>query len=332
MIASRIRRTLSTLSVALLALTVLGVSPVTAATPSWAIDIVPLPATVKAGNDAGFWVTISNNGPSQINALSAVVTTDPETPWVYYSGLTFTPTGSGSCSGSPTLECSLGTLNAGASVSFVIAYTVPEDARGTFDLNVAIRAGTGDTGSDSKGKSRGDKYDVTAKTSLSTSANFDGGFVIGQDYFETNPSLTNRNIQSTRLDRAAQYVGVFVEDGITTGITCNETVDPGCTDELSGLFAEWSRIHVGLGATFAQPFKVTLVIRGASVPGGVTESNFEVVHVLDDGSVDVIDLACTYAGTDPVPTNAECRTVTKAGSNWIVEVWLFQNGSLRGGW
>lgn len=330
MIRQRFGRFLTVSTSAVLALMLLGVGSVTAATPDWYITIVPSPGEVGAGHDAGFVVTVGNDGPSQINALS-VTTEALDTPGVaptYISALAFNTGGSVSCAIAVPQKCQIGTLVDDQSVTFTVAYAVPATATGGFELNVAIRAGTGDTTSDGpKTSSRGDSFDVTEAATIA-GGNFDGGFKVGGDTYQTNPSLGTRNIQSTSLSGAPEFVAVTIEDGPSIQATCDWTGDPG-DDPCAGLFAEWSQLNVNYGndgASFGTPFKVTLKVRGG--PGG--NADVQVVHVLDDGSVDVIDETCTF-GTGPTPTNAECLVAEKNGSVWTIDVWLFQNGFIRGG-
>jgi hypothetical protein len=338
-IRKRLGRFLTVSTSAVLALMLLGVGSVSAALPDWDIIIVPTPDKVGPGHDAGFVVTVLNEGPSQINALS-VTTKALDTPNAaptYLSTLVYSdPGGSTACSIAVPQTCQIGTLVAGQSVTFTVAYAVPLNATGNFELNVAIKAGTGDTDSDGpKKSSRGDAYDETESATIG-GGNFDGGFVVGADVYLTNPSIGNRNIQSTQLESAPQNVPVTIEDGPAIAVVCDVTQDPEVVDPCDGLFAEWSDLNVNNGnggAPFGTAFKVTLVIRGSAVPGGTSEEDVQVVHVLDNGSVVVIgdeeDETCTPStGT---PTNPECLTVTKVGSNWKIEVWLFQNGFVRGG-
>jgi hypothetical protein len=318
----------------------LGVGPVSAQNPSWFININPTPATVGAGHDAGFIVTVGNNGPSNINDLRVIVTPtdlvpldsaadDPtyrSTPLAY--AINGTPVdGPQNCIGTRPLTCLLGTLVAGESVTFTVAYAVPSDLRGNFDINVAIRAGTGDPGG--KNNSRGDAFDKSDFATIA-SGDSDAGFVVGADVYQTNPTLGTKNLQSTKLEGTPELIPVTIEDGIQSLAACDSiSDDPDCT----GLFGEWSRLNVNNGnggVNFATPFKVTLVIRGSAVPGGVQAGDIHVVHVLDNGSINVLTQNCVSDGTPPDP-NAECIVVTKVGSNWKIEVWLLQNGSARGG-
>lgn len=336
MIHHRRRRFMTVLLGATLAAALAGPALVVAKNPTWDITFVQIPHTVAPGNDAGWEVTIWNNGTSTINDLTATFTAldTPTALPTYSSDLQYSSGGPGSCdTASGLFVCSIGTLVAGAYVSIVVAYAVPADQTGTFDLNVAIAAGTGNTGSDGPGKSRGDAFDKTSSTAVSHDPNFDGGFVPeGGDTYQTNPDITNRNIQSTALSGSAELIGVTIEDGITRDPDCNSTTpDPACAN----LFGEWSAVHVGDGSPYATAFKVTLVVRGSAVPGGLSPEDIVVVHVLDDGSVDVIgddsSERCLSATTAPAAP-PDCIYVEKVGSNWQIVVWMFQNGTLRGGW
>lgn len=328
-------RLIGATSAALLVLGGLGVGTVGAANPKWDITITPTPDKVGAGDnqDAGFIVTVVNNGPSQINALS-VTTTATDTPNAsptYISPLVLAEDGipNGNvlnCAIAFPQTCQLGTFEDDISATFTVAYRVPAGETGTFDLKVSIRAGTGDTGSDG-GSSRGDAFEKTGKATIG-SGDFDGGFVVDADVYQTNPSLGNRNIQSTRLESTPTLVPVTIEDGIPSLTACDSVVDdPDCT----GLFGEWSTLHVNNGnggVPFGSAFKVTLVVRGG--PGGGAAGDIQIVHVLDNGTIEVIDQTCIF-GTNGAPTNPECLFATKSGNIWTIEVWLKKNGSIRGG-
>ena len=338
MTRKRLGRFATLLTAAMTASMLIGAGTASAANPTWDITITPTPTKVGVNHDAGYIVTVVNNGPSQINALSVTLTAleDPTALPTYLSGLDYNVGTDRTCEKAVPQTCALGTFDAGVSVTFTIAYAVlpgksamcrseANQNVACFRLEVSIRAGTGDTGSDGKGKSRGDAYKETGFAEIG-SGDFDGGFVVDADVYQTNPSLGTRNIQATRLERAAELVPVTIEDGIPTLASCDSTADhSACT----GLFGEWSRLNVNNGASFGTPFKVTLTIRGG--PGGGSADDIAIVHVLDDGTIEVISQACTFSGTDPVPTNPECLVATKSGNVWIIEVWLKKNGSIRGG-
>jgi Domain of unknown function DUF11 len=311
----------------------------TAANPSWSIKIVKLPPSVVSGQDAGYRVTVANAGPSNINGLS--LSTNIAAPVTYFSGLSQPPfaTGPASCAYvNVPFTCNLGTMNAGQSTTFTIAYKT--SGSGTFDMTVSLRSSSGDTGSDGKGQSRGDALSVTAKTGLD-SGNFAGGYFQANTTLQTNPNLGRNNKQSTSLvgfaASASNPYDVMIRDGST--ILPTDATDPNfglvCDNPVcSSLTSEWSLINLQEGQTQGTAFHVTLVVDGSLIPGGTAESDIVLVHVwldaLGASHTEVIGASgvrCTPStGT---PTNPECITVTKVGPNWKVDAWLFHNGGMK---
>ena len=323
MIRKRLGRLMTVLTTGLMAVALLGVGGAAAKTPNWTIDIVRLPTAVAGGNDAGYFATVANNGPSNINALTLTVTpaSTPNATPSYFSGLTWNIGGPGSCTGTGKLVCTLGTVPAGTSISFTVAYGVPDAQTGTFDVEFSLRASTGDTGTDG-GNSRGDSFAKTAKTGVNSNQNFDGGFVVGDTAYADNQSVGRNNKQATSLTSPEALIPVTIEDGITTGVNCTGAA-------CAGVFGEWSKMSVANGKPYGAPFKVTLLIWGGAVPGGTSASDIQFVHVLDDGTTEVISQTCD--STTGTPTNAECLIATKVGNNYKIVVWLFKNGFGRGG-
>lgn len=328
MIRKRLGRLATVLSTALLATMLLGVGSVTAANPSWNVSFDRLPNVVSPGSDAGWFVTVTNNGPSNINDLNISITSE-ETGALptYRSDLVLSSGGTESCStATGALVCNVGTLVDDGTVEFTVAFAVPSTDTGTFDLNIGLVAGTGNTDSDGPGRSRGDKRTFTDSTPISQSTNFDGGFTVDDFTYQTNQDVGRRNLQATTIENVGGFIGVTIEDGITTGVDCQVAAAATC-------FGEWSALNVADGASFsASPFKVTLLISGSAVPGGTSTEDVVLVHELDNGTVEVIgdsaDERCASAGDS---ASAECIFVTKVGNNYRIVAWLFQNGNLRGG-
>jgi hypothetical protein len=314
------RFTTATTAAVLLVAMAFAAGPAAGATPSWSITADRLPTAVAAGKDAGYFVTIKNNGPSQINALSVLATpaSTPDATPSYFSGLDWNQGGPGTCSSTGQLSCDLGTLTAGTTITFTVAYAVPSSQNGTFNVAFAIRAGTGDTGSDGKGKSRGDKLEIVAKTGIGSSQNFDAGFVVGSGTFETTGNLGQNNKQTTKLETADSLIPVTITDGISSYP---------CTD-CTNLIGEWSVLNVNDGVNDA-PIKVTLFVWGRTVPGGVQADDIYLLHADGDGGSTAITAACDASP----PTNADCiESVTKVGPNYRIVAWLEHNGAIRGGW
>lgn len=327
MIRKRLGRFATVLTAASLALMLLGVGAVSAQNPSWAISITKLPPTVGAGHEAGYKVIVSNSGPSNINTLSMKVTTPstPDAAPTYFSGLTWNFGPHGTCAGtgpggSGPLTCDLGTLSATQTATFTVAYHVPTGATGSFDITVAIQSGSGNTGSD-PGNSRGDAFSKTASTGIGNSQNFDGGFSISGDTYQTTGGLGRNNKQSTRLETTDSIIPVTVTDGITS-FPCSSG-DPQC----SRLIGEWSVLNVNDGVS-QFPIKVTLLIWGGAVPGGVSTSDIFLIHADGTGAETPVKTACD--GSIP-PGNPDCLvSVTKIGNNYQIVAWLKHNGGARG--
>jgi hypothetical protein len=309
----------------------------TAATPSWSINIVKLPPTVVAGQDAGYRVTVANAGPSNINGLS--LSTNITVPVTYFSQLSAFTTGPATCAYiNVPFTCNLGTMNAGQSTTFTIAYQT--SGTGTFDMTVSLRSSSGDTGSDGKGKSRGDALSVTAKTGLD-SGNFAGGYFQGDTLIQTNPTVGKNNKQSTSLVGFAASTSnpydVMIRDGSTSLPT--DPADPNfglvCEDPVcAGRTSEWSLINLKEGQAQTAAFHVTLVVAASLVPAVTMESDVVLVHVWFDAfgvqHTDVIGASgARCSPSTGYPTNPECITVSKVGPNWKVDAWVFHNGGMK---
>jgi hypothetical protein len=325
---SRIRRLLSLTAAATLTLAALGVGPASAKTPDWSITYTRLPQTVKAGNSAGYEVVVSNAGTSTINAAKLTVTpaSTPNATPAYFSGLSWTTGGPETgCTSTGKLICQIGTMSAGNSFTFRVAYAVPSSQGGSFDVSFFLEAGTGNVSG--KNNSRGDKLEVVAKTGINNNQNFDGGFVSpgGDQSYATGGSLGRNNKQTSQADVSDVLVTVNVEDGITESL-CTTALDPKCANQIG----EWTRLNVPGSEGY---IKLTLNIWGGSVPGGTQAGDIFLIHVLDDGSVEIVgDSAseiCADAST--APSSGECIKVTKVGNNYRIVAWLLKNGSLRGG-
>jgi hypothetical protein len=316
LIRLRAGRVATLLTAALTASMLIGVGAASAAPPRWAMTVATLPATVSPGADAGYRVTITNSGPSNIASLFLV--SDQSVAPSYVSAPS-----QGTCNSTGLLSCAFGALGAGQSVVVTVAYKTPGSGNAfgvTFQANT-----TGATFSDTKGRSHGDTLFADPKvtsTTLSTSPDFAGGFAVGATSYANVQEVERRNPQATSITAFQSLIPVTIQDGITSGVPCTVAA-------CSGAFGQWSNLSVAEGAAFSTPFKVTLLVWGGAVPGGTSANEIFVLHTTDAGATSVIDQPCSPAtGT---PANAECLTATKVGSNYRIEVWLFQNGSIRGG-
>jgi len=327
---SRIRRLVSLAGVMALALASIGVGPAAAKTPSgWDISAVRLPVTVHAGNDAGYDVTITNIGPSNINVAKAsiVPTLTPNATPSYFGLLTRNQGDPVSCTTEGQLVCTLGTLTPGTVITFRVAYLVPADTTGGFEVALRLRAGTGDV--EGTNQSRGDAFERKVTTGINNNQNFDGGFYRpnagGESTYATTGALGRTNRQTSEVVVSETGVTVNVADGSlvdTNLIQCDTAVIPDC-----GHGTEWTALSVPGHDGY---IKVTLNVYGGSVDGGVSESELYVLHDPDSGPTYAITTRCDPPNAQPA--SGECLTATKVGSNWRIVVWLFNNGALRGTW
>jgi hypothetical protein len=317
----RIRRLATIASAATLALMLIGPGFASANPPKWVLTVTPLPPTVKAGASAGFFVTIKNNGPSNIATLFLVSdqAADPT-----YVG---TPT-QGSCTSTAPFKCTFGALAAAQSVSVTVAYSTAGFAS---PFGVIFEGNTtGDTISDGdKNTSHGDTLFSDPKittVALSSSVNFGGGFSPDTGTV-ANGALGGSNTQQTTVNPPKAGIIATVEDGLVdTTFSCTGAL------ECGNRFGQWSRVNVDNGHNFSsdtpRAFKVTLVLSGSLVPAGTATTDIDVIHVPDTGSPYAIQARCD--STTPIPGNVECVTVTKSGNVYTIVVWLFSNGGLHG--
>jgi hypothetical protein len=282
-----------------------------ASPPRWSMTVTDLPSVVHNGSNAGYQVTISNAGPSNIATLF-LVTKIPDSP-------NYLTTTQGSCStpGTGPLVCAFGALRAGASVTVVVAYPTPTSGK-SFDPVFQANS-NGSTFSDSKNTSHGDTLQDPNETptTLTSDINFAGGYAIDQSPVGDDADLGRSNVQSTSVVPPVAGIVATVQDGLAgSAFTC--TVCSGT------LFADWSRVTVGHGQPFGDLFPVTLLVYGKSIPSKTTLDQINLAHVLDDGTSVILSQRC---GVTPT---LNCVTVTQVGSNVRITGWVNQNGGVRG--
>jgi hypothetical protein len=293
-------------------------APASAATPRWYMHVENMPDKAANGDGVAYRIVIGNLGPSNISTL--FFQTDTQ------ASPTFRTTTQGTCSnaGAGPLKCTLGALNAGATVTLFVGYDAPASGA---SFNPGFNANSnGFTLSDgSKKTSHGDSLTDPAATAttLVSSPDFAGGFSLEhRASLGTNSNIGPKNIQSTYVVLPPDgSLVTTVEDGKTvTGFDCPTTT----------CFGEWSRLKVrsldGYDATTQtfSPFEVQLTVRGSSVSGPL--SSLRLVHVTDDGVAHILtqDVPCGDSG--PVG----CLTVTQNGNNVVFTTWVDQNGGFKG--
>jgi hypothetical protein len=230
-----------------------------AAPPNWTMNVTKLPPTVSPGSPAGYQVTITNNGPSNIAALYLVaeVNGSVNVPTVYVS------TSQGTCApvGQP-LDCAFGALSPVNSVRVIVAYTTPTSGS-SFPVEFQGNA-TGDTFKDGiKGRSHGDTLlpdPVVTSTALNNGKNFAGSFSIEDGTsIANNGSLTGNNKQSAALENIPAGVPASVEDGPGTTGECTNDAEEGI--DCSQFDGEWAVVNVAGGANINGGFLVIMKYR-----------------------------------------------------------------------
>jgi hypothetical protein len=284
-------------------------APASARTPGWDfINVKQLPDTVSPNAFAGFSFTIINKGSSNISALYLTDTAAGSPEYIANSrNIT--------CATAPELRCAFGALNAGATIDVTVAYRVgAANFTDKFQLD-----STGDPagGNNSHGDS---KFSALLTTVVSSSADFDGGFVIDDSLYETRGTLGRQNKQISSAEVGDTLIPVTIRDG-EANYLCNNS-DPDC----ARFIGEWSVLDVN-GGSNTKPIKVTLLVWGGAVPGGVGANDIFLVHADGLGNATAVKTACNAATP---PTNADCLvSVTKVGSNFKIVAWLSHNGGLR---
>ena len=259
MIRARVGR-LAAVTASIVAVTVMSAGMATAAPPKWVMPVVNLPAAVTPGGDAGYRITITNNGPSNISQLY-LVTDSSATPVYLTSSRPGTCNELGALTG--PLSCSFGALNDDASVVVTVAYSTVGTSGNAFAIKFQANT-TGNTFSDTKDRSHGDQLTTSASTSLNANKNFAGTFSPDDDGAIANDAnLTGNNKQATGVSGIPAGYEATVEDGPGTTGTCTSSGPVPC----NALFGEWSVVTVGEGATFGDYFIVTIKFKTGTPTG-----------------------------------------------------------------
>ena len=337
----RLRRLTIIGSGALLGLMLIAPGLAMAKPPGWAITAHATPPKVVNGADAGWKVTVANNGKSNISAVFVVTDHeegDPLADPTYVSGTTWTGQvgPADACHDvDGRLLCDLGNIVAKASVTFTVAFPTP--ATGTSYGFTFLGFGNGNTPSDG-GTSHGDFVPGPASVNLTTDKNFAGKFATNLNTIADSSDLGPKNIQFSSLLPPAANIGVSLEDGLpNSAFTCPNTI-PQC----GNAFGEWTRLYVDNGASFANGIKVVTTILGNKVPNDATTDNIVLVHVPlvgptyvlgdDEGERCLGDGLNPDSPADPDSVGEECISVSEVGNNFQIVAWFIRNGGNRLGY
>lgn len=301
-----------------------------AAQANWSVEIQPTPPKVEFGTAAGFFITFTNAGPSNVSQLYYVDDVapfgdqNPDPAPVYFES------SQGSCAVTAgDLRCTLGAVNAGQTATIEVAYPAP-----TNGANLAYKGEVNSTGVslNDKGKnSHGDALGASATALLAAgNGNFGGRFNTQNNGNVVNGQvLSGTNKQNAKISFLAANVGASIEDGLpNNAFSCA----PACNG--ASFSGDWIRVIVDHGQPQGTAFQVQTQIRN---PGNVDVNTAVVYHVLDTGQVQVI-------GDDPAeratstaqpgtlaPEGSVFMQYVTAGNQTVLEVtvWLTQNGGIR---
>jgi hypothetical protein len=292
-----------------------------AGTPAgWSASAVASPAKVSANDTAGFKVTFTNSGPSNISKLFLVASA---------AGFVEASPSQGQCNPTGPLWCSLGAVNAGTTVNVTVVY-----ATGTANKSVDFEFNTTGVAADKNNKSHGDALKVVPTTTalVSTSNRDFAGRFIGTNGNQTvldDPKLTNKNQHSTQVNAPEDFIPVTVEERLAGAFECPSTVEG---FDPSSCFGQWSVVNVNNGSVYTQGFTILVGLSHFEIPQGVDETNLNFVHLNDDGTFDrLIDQDCDFSnGSGNPPTNMPCKVVTPSGNDLLGLLWVIENGPYRG--
>jgi len=279
-----------------------------AAPPNWVMTVTKVPGEVTPGAPAGYDVTITNNGPSNISQLYLVARVNGKTNVATaYVG---TPT-QGTCSPSgQVLLCTFGALNAGTSVTVRVGYGTPSSGSSSL---VEFEGTTSGTTFTDPSRSHGDTLvpnPAITTTVLNSNKNFGGFFSTnGTNSGGNSDQLNGNNKQSTRISGLAAGFDGTVSDGSVTADAC-------ATDLPNGI--DCTRIS---GET-----SVVNVNGGANVPGGF----FVIIHYKNGDTP--VAFVHTYGVGGQEKINACGATITAPCFQWdpsttTATIFTIHNGS-----
>jgi hypothetical protein len=223
-------------SLSLLAVLLAMPAGVLAKPPNWEItDVTELPVKVAAGENAGFSVTVRNNGPSNISKLFVFTAEGTPNP-------VFADASQGTCTNPDgALFCKLGALRKGKTATIVAAFPTPDD--GSTEFSVDFIFNTSGIGSGGGDNSHGDELVATGTTELTDDPNFAGGFstTAGDSAATRAINPDDDNLVSTKLTAPGGANNLILTVADEAGISN----DPACEDCVD---LPTSEMHLGNGS------------------------------------------------------------------------------------
>jgi hypothetical protein len=317
------------LALSLLAALLAMPAGVLAKPPNWEItNLTELPVKVAAGENAGFSVTVKNNGPSNISKL--FVFTPEGTP-----NPVFADPSQGKCTNpGGALFCKLGALRKGKSATIVAAFPTPDD--GSTEFSVEFIFNTSGIGSGGGDNSHGDELVAIGTTTLTDDPNFAGGFstVAGDSASTQAINPDDDNLVSTKLTAPGNAKNLILTVADEEGISD----DPECEDCVE---LPTSEMHLGNG-TNQYGISKTVITYDSSFfeseeyyeysyywyeeeyEDGIDFNELSVLHIHDNGFSHDIEFEESCDGSE------ECATFeTLEDGTRVVTIYLAQNGWVK---
>jgi hypothetical protein len=323
---------LISLSLAVTALA--GPGAILAAPASTQQSATAIPPMVTPGADVAFDVRFKNTSTSS-NIAQLYLTAKTPANWILL-GLESSTQPASCDTSSADLACSLGAVNAGASLKVRVVYTTDANDHGSITVPFAFNTtGATPTGADTGKHSHGDTFSAPGVVYFSTSQDFSGYYITNGTSLEPVSDITalhiRRNPQYTQVNPPEDAIGVTVGEGGT--FTCPAATGGTC-------FGQWSSIYVNDGAPYLNGFSVVLGYKGNIGNASFVHlfDTYDPIDPLHDHDYELIE----YNSTDPNDPTDICSSASPSASeipcmiqsslngDSFVTLWLNQNGRLSG--
>ena len=271
---------------------------------------VAVPGGVTPGSNVAFDVHFKNTANSNLSQFFLNATTPAGAIFVGVES-----TSRAGCSNvAGNLSCTFGALNSGAQINLRVVYTTPSSA-GTF--TVPFSFSTTGVAPDKGHNSHGDDYPTPGIVPLNANLNFGGAYTSasGQVVADSQTLSKRQNPQFTKVFAPAGAIGVTVGEAAGNLFAC--------PSQAGSCFGQWSLVSVNSGTQYPNGFKVVL-----GYSGNIGNARF--VHVLDNGTVQLITAQCSSATPAASEMNPGCFILSSAGGDSFATLWLIQNGRLSG--
>lgn len=310
-----------TLVGALFASPALAAKPVKPGGTALAVPGTVSPSTADETNYVRFNVTFTNTRSSSLQQVTMTAATPAGSD---LEGLADLLRVNGALQGSCDtagidLSCTIGTVEAGVSVTLSVVYDVPITTATAMNVTFVFKS-TGAPGSD-PGTSHGDDYPVAGTVTLDSS-DFAGTYLFDENdlIVASNQALTKRgNPQSTKVFGPESDIPVTVEEVGANSFTCPEEDDFG---NPIACFGQWSVINVNNGALYDTTGGFQVVIGYDQVPGNSHDVGF--VHLVGSGSTFITEPCDGEADTNCI------LSVDNVSGDLFYTLIIDNNGPIRG--